>query len=206
MILNHIETSDVFAFEVFCFEIYICFTNTTNKPCQGLSQKIIIFKNHKTKTMNSASQLAKRFREVLLDGFWIANTNFKDQLTDVTWKQAVTKVDSLNTIAMLTFHIHYYIAGIVNVLEGGALEIKDQFSFDLPPIESEEQWKDLLIRLWTDSEKFASLVEKISDDKLDDIFVDEKYGTYRRNIDGMIEHSYYHLGQISLIKKLLAHQ
>ncbi|REC80345.1 DUF1572 domain-containing protein [Chryseobacterium elymi] len=153
--------------------------------------------------MSSTIQLSKRFREVLLDGLWIANTNFKDKLSDVTWEQAIAKIDSLNTIAMLTFHIHYYISGIVNVLEGGELEIKDQFSFDLPPIESAEQWESLLNRLWTDSEKFASLVEQMADSKLDEVFVDEKYGTYRRNIDGMIEHAYYHLGQIALIKKLL---
>ena len=34
-------------------------------------------------------------------------------------------------------------------------------------------------------------------------FVDEKYGTFQRNIEAMIEHSYYHLGQIVLIKKML---
>lgn len=153
--------------------------------------------------MSSVSQLAKRFREVLLDGFWIANTNFKDQLSEVSWEQAVTKVDALNTIAMLTFHIDYYIAGIVNVFEGGALEIKDKFSFDSPSIESQQQWEDLLSKLWTDSEKFAALLEQMPDSKLDEVFVDEKYGTYRRNIDGIIEHSYYHLGQITLIKKLL---
>ena len=90
--------------------------------------------------MHLTLQLAKRFREVLLDGLWIANTNFKDQLSDVCWEQAVAKIDSLNTIAMLTFHIDYYIAGIINVFEGGDLEIKDKFSFDLPPIESQEQW------------------------------------------------------------------
>ncbi len=104
---------------------------------------------------------------------------------------------------MLTFHIDYYIAGIVNVFEGGALEIKDKFSFDLSPIESQQQWEDLLNKLWRDSEKFAVLLEQMPDSKLDEVFVDEKYGTYRRNIDGMIEHSYYHLGQITLIKKLL---
>lgn len=69
--------------------------------------------------MSSVLELSKRFREVLLDGLWIANTNFKDQLSNVTWEQAVTKIDSLNTIAMLTFHIDYYIAGIVHVFEGG---------------------------------------------------------------------------------------
>ncbi len=153
--------------------------------------------------MSTTSQLAKRFREVLLDGKWIANTNFKEQLSDITWEQATTKIDSLNTIAMLTFHIDYYIAGLVNVFEGGDLEIKDKFSFDLPPIESQEQWENVLNKLWQDSEKFATLLEQMPDSKLDEVFVDEKYGTYLRNIDGMIEHAYYHLGQITLIKKMI---
>ncbi|SDI61813.1 DinB family protein [Chryseobacterium jejuense] len=156
--------------------------------------------------MSSVSQLVKRFREVLLDGLWIANTNFKDQLSDVTWEQAVSRVGSSNTIAMLTFHIDYYIAGIIPVFEGGTLDIKDKYSFDLPSIESQEQWERLLNKLWSDSEKFAELLENLPDSKLDEVFVDEKYGTYQRNIDGMIEHAYYHLGQITLIKKLLENQ
>lgn len=153
--------------------------------------------------MSSTSQLAKRFREVMLDGLWIANTNFKDQLKDISLEQATAKVGSLNTIAMLTFHIDYYIAGLINVFEGGDLEIRDQFSFDLPSIESQEKWEELLHKLWNDSEKFAVLLEQMPDSKMNEVFVDEKYGTYLRNIDGMIEHAYYHLGQISLIKKLL---
>lgn len=153
--------------------------------------------------MSSTSQLAKRFREVMLDGLWIANTNFKDQLKDISLEQAITKVGSLNTIAMLTFHIDYYIAGLINVFEGEDLEIRDQFSFDLPSIESQEQWEELLHKLWNDSEKFAVLLEQMPDYKMNEVFVDKKYGTYLRNIDGMIEHAYYHLGQITLIKKLL---
>ncbi len=154
--------------------------------------------------MSTVLQLAKRFREVLLDGLWIANTNFNDQLKDVTWEQAVTKVGSLNTIAMLTFHIDYYIAGLINVFEGGDLEIRDQYSFDLPPVESHEQWESLLNKLWSDAERFAVLLEQMPDAKMNEVFVDEKYGTYLRNIDGMIEHAYYHLGQITLIRKLLS--
>jgi len=154
--------------------------------------------------MSSVSQLAKRFREVLLDGFWIANTNFKDQLKDVTWAQATAKINSLNTIAMLTFHIHYYIEGILNVFEGGKLEIKDQYSFDLPPVESQEQWEELLDTLCTDAERFVALLEQMPDSTMNEVFADEKYGTYQRNIDGMIEHAYYHLGQITLIKKMLS--
>ena len=153
--------------------------------------------------MSTTSELAKRFREVMLDGLWIANTNYKDQISDITWEQATTKVGSFNTIAMLTFHIDYYIAGLINVFEGGELEIKDKYSFNLPPIESQQDWDNLKNKLWNDSEKFASLLEEMPDSKINEIFVDEKYGTYLRNIDGTIEHAYYHLGQITLIKKLL---
>lgn len=153
--------------------------------------------------MSTVLRLAKRFREVLLDGLWIVNTNFKDQLSDVTWEQAVAKVGSLNTIAMLTFHIDYYIAGLIDVFEGGDLEIRDRYSLSLPPVESRQQWETLVNKLLSDAEQFASLLEQMPEAKMNEPFANEKYGTYLRNIDGMIEHCYYHLGQITLIKKLV---
>jgi uncharacterized damage-inducible protein DinB len=153
--------------------------------------------------MENGKQLANRLTEILLNGTWIANTNYKDQLADLTWKQATHQIGPLNTIAALTFHINYYLGGVLNVLEGGALEIRDKYSFDLPPIRSEEDWSKLLDELWTHAKKFADQVEKLPDEQLDAVFVDEKYGTYRRNIEGIIEHSYYHLGQITLLRKLV---
>lgn len=153
--------------------------------------------------MNSSTQLAKRFKEVILNGTWIANTNWQMQLTDVTMLQATTKIDSFNTIAALTFHIDYYIAGMLQVFEGGSLDIKDKYSFDMSPIHSEKDWQTLKQKLFSDSEKFAAHVEKMSEEKLATHFVDEKYGSYARNIDAMIEHAYYHLGQIALLKKMV---
>ncbi|MFT4660247.1 MAG: hypothetical protein ACI8XB_000508 [Patiriisocius sp.] len=55
--------------------------------------------------------------------------------------------------------------------------------------------------MWIDVEKFSSNIEKLSDQKMSDHFVDEKYGSYYRNLNGIIEHAHYHLGQIILIKK-----
>ena len=153
--------------------------------------------------MKRTEQMAHRFREVILNGLWIANTNYKDQLSNVTLKQANTKIGSLNTIAALTFHVNYYIDGMLNVFEGGALEIKDKYSFDMPPVNSQEGWKKLVTALNTNAEKFAHLIELMPDKKLDEVFVEKKYGTYQRNIEAMIEHSYYHLGQVSLIKKMI---
>ena len=100
-------------------------------------------------------------------------------------------------------HIHYYISGVKNVLKGGTLDIKDKYSFDFPPIQSQGEWEIFLSKFWKDSEEFAFLVEQMPDEKLNEVFVDEKYGTYRRNMDAMIEHSYYHLGKIVSIKKIL---
>ncbi|WP_299314688.1 DinB family protein [uncultured Aquimarina sp.] len=153
--------------------------------------------------MTKSELIANRLREVLLNGTWIANTNYKQQIESMTWQQANQKIETLNTIAILTYHINYYLGGILNVFIGGKLEIKDKFSFDMPPVTSETDWKNLIGEFLTNAEEFILQIEKMDDQKLDEIFVDQKYGTYLRNIEGFIEHSYYHLGQISLIKKLI---
>ena len=56
------------------------------------------------------------------------------------------------------------------------------------------------------AEKFATHVEQMDDNLFDQPFIAEKYGNYLRNIEGVIEHSYYHLGQISLVKKIMTTQ
>ena len=156
--------------------------------------------------MKQTSELAKRFREVFLNGTWVANTNYKHQLTGLDWEMATARLDSVNTIAVLAQHIHYYIKGVKNVFDGGSLDIKDKYSFDFPPIRSQEEWENFLTRFWNDAEEFALLVEQLPEEKLSEAFVDEKYGSYQRNIDGMIEHGYYHLGQIVLLKKILSNR
>jgi len=147
--------------------------------------------------------LASRLREVLLSGKWIANTNFKEQIISISREQAIQKVNGLNSIAALTFHINYYMKGILNVFHGGELEIRDKYSFEMPEIKSEADWDQLVTNFLNNAEAFVESVEQMHDVIFDRPFVDEKYGTYLRNIEGVIEHSYYHLGQISLLKKLI---
>ena len=153
--------------------------------------------------MTKNTSLATRLREVLLDGHWIANTNFKEKLSDVTWEQATKKIGSLNTIAALTFHVNYYLKGILHFFKGGKLEVRDKYSFEMPPVNSATDWNKLLEEFLSNAEEFVMYVEDMPELKLDEPFFDEKYGSYQRNIEGMIEHSYYHLGQISLIKKMI---
>ncbi|MEH6764461.1 MAG: DUF1572 domain-containing protein [Aequorivita antarctica] len=153
--------------------------------------------------MKNNLQLANRFREVLLNGTWVANTNYKDQLENLPLQIAQTKMGDLNTVAILAQHIHYYIKGVSVVFKGGILEIKDAYSFNFPPMTSETEWKAFLETFFNDAEEFATLVQQLPENKLNNVFTDKKYGTFQRNIEGMIEHCYYHLGQIVVIKKLI---
>ena len=153
--------------------------------------------------MNTSQTIAKHFRGVHFGGNW-TEVNLKDSLADVNWEQATTKVQSFNTIATLVFHINYFIDGVIPVLEGGPIEIKDKFSFNLPPINSQSDWEKLVSKTLNDGERFAQLLEKIPEEKLWEDFIEEKYGSYYSNLTGIIEHTHYHLGQITLIKKLLS--
>ena len=153
--------------------------------------------------MESSKHLANRFRELFLNGTWIANTNYQNLLLDINWQQATRKFASLNTIALLTFHINYYVEGVLQVFEGGTLDIKDKHSFDAPKIESKDDWEALKHQLLKNVEKFAKHIASMTEDQLQSNFVNKKYGSYRRNIEGVIEHSYYHFGQLSLIKKMV---
>jgi hypothetical protein len=152
--------------------------------------------------MSLTKQIAKHFRDIHFGGNW-TSSNLKDNLADITWQQATTQVHSFNTIATLVYHTHYFVHVVLNVLQGEPLNASDTYSFDVPPIQSQEDWQNLLDKTLADAESFAALVEQLPESKLWEDFTDKKYGNYYRNIHGIIEHTHYHLGQIVLIKKIL---
>lgn len=153
--------------------------------------------------MERSTYLSNRLKELFLDGKWIANTNYKAILSDLNWQDAVRKIGDLNSIAAITYHINYYLAGLVHMLHTAELTIRDQYSFDLPTINTESDWQDLVQTLERNATIFATQVAALSDETLDAVFVHPEYGNYQRNIEAVLEHSYYHLGQISLLKKLI---
>ena len=111
---------------------------------------------------NTSSLLAQRFRDVILHGTWIANTNFKNELENLNFEIANTKISSLNTIAVLAQHIHYYVKGVNDAFKGLELTIKDQYSFDFKPITSQNQWNEFLNTFWGVYQKYS--LEKICND------------------------------------------
>ena len=153
--------------------------------------------------MSLAQQIAKHFRDVHFGGNW-TTVDLKTTLAGVTWQQATVKVDDLNTIVTLVYHMYYYVNTVLQVLKGGPLTGNDKMSFDHPPINNEQDWNNLLAKFWNEAEQLAALVEQLPDSKFFEDFTDSKYGNYYRNICGITEHTHYHLGQIALLKKMPA--
>lgn len=152
--------------------------------------------------MTVSTQLAKSIRDFYNGGNW-TGVNLKETLTDITWQEAITKVSDLNTIAMLVFHINYYVDAVLGVLRGGPLKASDKYSFDLQPLTSDDDWQKLKEYVFSQAELLATELEKLDERTLSEVFSDEKYGTYFRNVAGVVEHAHYHLGQIVIIKKMI---
>lgn len=155
--------------------------------------------------MNTQSLLAKHIRGIYFGPNWSDN-NLKMHLEQVRWQDATVKINGLNSIAALAYHVNYFVAGVSRVLEGGPLDIRDKYSFDLPSINSSEDWNILLDQLWKDGEHFASLIERMPEGQLVEDFTDPKYCSYHGNILGIIEHLHYHLGQIVIIRKMIENE
>lgn len=152
--------------------------------------------------MNLSGHIAKHLRDVHFGGNW-TSVNLKETLADVSWQQATTKVQSFNTITALVFHMDYYLDLVIKVMRGGPLDGKDQYSWEMPPISNEEEWQQLLNKTWSDAETLAGLIEQFPEDKLAKEFLDGKYGSNFRNLEGIVEHCHYHLGQIVILKKMI---
>ena len=151
--------------------------------------------------MNLTSQIAKQLRDVYFGGNW-TGVNLKETLADISREQATARFYSFHTIAALVFHMNYYVDAILKVLEGGPLDAHDRNSFDFPPVLSDEDWEKLMTKTWLDAESLIRQIEQLPVQKLQDDFSDGKYGSYYRNLHGVIEHIHYHLGQIVFLKKM----
>jgi hypothetical protein len=152
--------------------------------------------------MHTTAQLARHIREVHVGGNW-TYSNVKDNLAGISWEKAVRKVHSFNSIAALVYHINYFVIAANDVLQGKPLVAHDKYSFEVPPIQSQEDWQQLVNKTLQDAALFAKLVEALPESQLEEDFWEQKYGSYYRNILGIIEHTHYHLGQIAILKKWL---
>lgn len=151
--------------------------------------------------MDTAKEIARHIREIHTGKNWTWSF-MKEVLQDVNYEEANAKPIEGNTIAMLVFHMNFYLNIVHQRIKGQGFRFMHEDSFALPPITSEEQWRQLLNKTYEDAEAFAQSVEQLTDTDLEKDLGGE-YGSLYKNIHGVVEHNHYHLGQIVLLKKII---
>ena len=61
--------------------------------------------------------LAKHLKEVFFESNW-TGSSLRPHIKDVDWKMATHKIKDFNTIAVLVYHINYYVEAMNAVLQG----------------------------------------------------------------------------------------
>lgn len=158
--------------------------------------------SRETVQMKLTTQLATKARELYFGGN-STGVCLKEKIADVNFEESIRIHQPFHPISALLFHINYYVTVTSKVLQGGPLDGHDKYSFDVPPINNQKDWEDFQSKCWFEANSFADSIERLSEDQLWEDFVKPKYGSYFRCINGTIEHGYYHLGQIAIVKSLV---
>lgn len=146
--------------------------------------------------------ISTHLKEAFEGNNW-SEVNVRDTVKDITFPEAVTKTKaSPNTIAALLYHMTFYNKAVHERLLGREPQINAANGFDMPPLTSEADWEHVKNEAFSAAEKLAEAICIFPDEKLMDQVPPGK-GSFYKKFHGVIEHNYYHLGQIVILKNLL---
>lgn len=151
--------------------------------------------------MDIKSLIAQHVIEAHEGGNWTSNS-VKETLEDVSIS-AATRVTaaSQNTIAALLHHLSYWNRVMIQRIEGRAVEIPDSNGFDVPPVTTEQEWKALQEDNIKSAHELASAIKAFEMEDLSNPIL-PGYSSAYKNLQGAVEHIYYHLGQMTMLKRL----
>jgi uncharacterized damage-inducible protein DinB len=154
------------------------------------------------KPMTLLEHIAQNIVAVYDGENWTEST-ISNTLKDISLEEAQrTTPGSKNTIASLLHHITYWNRIMVIRLGGTAVKAQAANGFDVQPMLTAADWKDLKEDNLKSAYELADAVKVVNDeDLLSDILPD--HSSAFKNIIGISEHTHYHLGQIVILKNLL---
>ena len=128
-----------------------------------------------------------------------------DVLSDISYSQAATvTAASKNSIAALAHHLLYWNKIIMQRMLGENPFVPDSNGFDVGKLATEEDWHKLVADLHQSFIDLSNAIRNFPENRLKDLTKSGK-STIESNIYGIIEHAYYHLGQMMILKNLLMH-
>lgn len=154
--------------------------------------------------MHIAATIARHLLEVNFGENW-TEVWISKTLEDVSWEEAMIRTPaSSNTIASLLHHITFYNKVIESRLKGINPVISEANGYDNPSLYQAEDWDKLKEDNLQSAQMLAEAIRKLPDEVLGQpILKDKPSDSYYKQLHGVIEHTYYHLGQIVILKNLI---
>ncbi len=155
---------------------------------------------HVTGEVNEITRIASQL-ERFYDGTSWLGPSLKTILSDVTEGQArAREIPGAHTIWDLVLHIRAWLRIARERLSATAERDADPAE-DWPPMTS--SWQDALSSLEAEVRSLGNAVREFPETRLDEKAPAREEQTFYQLLHGVIQHSAYHAGQISLLKKLV---
>ena len=152
--------------------------------------------------MKTTDTLSANILKVFEGNNW-TEVSVSGVLSGISFQQANTvTAASKNTIAGLAHHLLYWNNVIMQRMQGEDPSIPDSNGFDVGELTSEEEWQKLVAKLHQSFIDLSNTMRNFPEDRLKD-FTKIGKSTIENNLYGIIEHAYYHLGQMMILKNLL---
>ena len=148
--------------------------------------------------MTLAQHLGKHFRQAYFGGSF-SERNLRDELAGMSLPAARRTTAGGNSVVALVYHLHFYVRGVASVLAGGPLDTRDEASWETPDFQTEAAWRAFVTRTLEEGEAFAKTLEALPEEELWKPFYSSANAPTLTNALGILEHVYYHLGQVVLL-------
>lgn len=151
--------------------------------------------------LHLAQHFGKHYRAAFAGGNWSDNS-LRQHLEGLPLAEATRRHGAANSIAAIAYHLHYFVNGVLNVLTGQPLDTRDAPSWETPAFATQAEWDAFVARLLADGEAVAAAFEALPEEGMWLPFHDPKYSSVFTNGLGILEHTYYHLGQVAVLRRV----
>ena len=150
--------------------------------------------------MNETKRILSLFKKLYDGSPWI-DINITSVLQNISAEQASKRVvKNCNTIWEITNHLIDWRLNVLQRVQGKIIKTPGNNYFEPVTDTSEKNWADTLQRLSVVQKDWIEFLGKVDLGELEKVYTPNSM-TYYENIDGIIQHDVYHLGQIVLLSK-----
>jgi uncharacterized damage-inducible protein DinB len=152
--------------------------------------------------MKITERIAAHILEVHEGNNW-TEVDVRTTLSDVSLKEATMRTKaSVNSIASILQHLTFWNRVIVKRVNGIIVAVTADNGFSGPFLHDEEDWNRLKADNISSAYELAEAIRNFDEARLEQPILPEHASAYK-NLQGSVEHVYYHLGQIVILKQLI---